>query len=228
MQKPFELLATEARQRFSRQPKPVVTGLGLGFVLVLEVINYLLGSPVWFSFFYLIPISLVTWRVGLLQGVLIASIGALPCLVCDSISATAYSRSILAFWNSAVRLEFFFMSVLALSILKMKTRRLQEKLAESTIALEAALAKHNQAEAVLKSLGMKDKEFARGYGGGLHQPGLKGEFLCFVDSVGDVYLMNPSQLAIRWPRPTKHSLRVVSAAPGGLNHGSEPPRELKV
>lgn len=158
MRKPIELLLIDPRQRFSGQSKLALTGLGLGFVLLLEVVNYLLGSPVWFSFLYLIPISLVTWRVGLLQGVLIALISALPYLVCDSLSAAASSRSILAYWNSAVRLEFFFIIILVLSISKMKRRHLQEKLAESTMALEAELEKRLWAEAVLKNLGMKHEE----------------------------------------------------------------------
>jgi hypothetical protein len=201
----------KARQYSFAQSKPALSGLVLGLVVFLEILSYLLGSPAWFSLLFLIPLSLVTWRAGLLQGVLIATIGALPYVVCDSLSLAAYSRSILAYWNSAVRLEFFFIIILALSIWKMKRRCRQEKLAESTIALEAEFEKRLWAEAVLKNLGIKDEELRRNPVVGVHQSSLKGEILCVVDPLGGVYMMNSNRPVIRGPHSKMQRRRLVQA-----------------
>jgi hypothetical protein len=159
--KPFQLLLVEARQRSHALSRRVLTGLGLGLVLFLEVLGYFLGSPILFSFLYLIPISLVTWRVGLIQGVVIALISALPFLVSDSLSAAAYSHSIAAYWNSAVRVEFFFIFILVLSISKMKKTRRQEKLAESILALQETVERNQRIAAIRKNAEVKSEELMR-------------------------------------------------------------------
>jgi hypothetical protein len=200
MPKLLALILTEGRERFNMESKQTITCLGLGVVLLLEMLGYLLGSPGWFSLLYLIPIAAVTWRVGLLQGVLIAVLSTLPYVVSDSISAAVSSRSIAAYWNSAARLEFFFIFILVLAISKLKRKRLQEKLAESTLALETELEKRLRAEAVLKSLGMKPEELGRDLFAGVHQSSFGGETVCIVDSLGQVYVVKSDHLAIHGSR----------------------------
>jgi hypothetical protein len=188
MEKRLALLVIEQRQRLCGQWELALTGIGMGVVLLLQVANYLLGSPVWFSVLFLIPISLVTWCVGLAQGILTAVICALPYVVCDSLSAAVDSHSTFAYWNSAVRLEFFFLIILVVSISKMKRRHVQEKLAESTMALEAELEKRQWAEPALKNLEMNREELRQDSVVGVHQSSLKGEILRVVDLLAEAYV----------------------------------------
>lgn len=92
----------------------------LGVVLtgVVGVIDHLTGPEVAFSIFYLIPISLVTWFVGKWSGFSISIASAVTWLAADLSAGHTYSHYIIPYWNSTVRLGFFFIVTFSLSALK--------------------------------------------------------------------------------------------------------------
>ena len=89
-----------------RQPKGSVTAAGVLLVLAVGWIDYLTGFEISLSFFYLIPIALVTWvnreKAGLWLSFLCAGIwlGA-------SILTGSYSSNFVLVWNMGVRLGIF-------------------------------------------------------------------------------------------------------------------------
>jgi diguanylate cyclase (GGDEF)-like protein len=92
----------------------------MGFVLigVVGVFDYLTDSEFTFSFFYLIPIALVTWLAGRWPGVTASLASAFVWLITDVASGHSYSRWFFYAWNTLVVLAFFVVVTLLLSALR--------------------------------------------------------------------------------------------------------------
>jgi diguanylate cyclase (GGDEF)-like protein len=76
-------------------------------VLLLGLIDYSTGNEYSFSLFYLLPIALVTWYANPSLGRWIAFLCAVAWLVADISVGENYSRPIIYFWNTLIRLGFF-------------------------------------------------------------------------------------------------------------------------
>ena len=79
------------------------------FLIVLVVFaDYITGYEIAFTFFYLLPILLVTWRVGLKWGLIVSVICAILWLLNDSwFTGHSYSYPFVLYWNTLVGLSFF-------------------------------------------------------------------------------------------------------------------------
>ncbi len=75
-------------------------------LLVLGLINYLTGSMVSISFFYLLPVSLASWSLGKTPGRLVALLSAII-TEAGQLHGDLVSTGPLVFWNMAVRLGVF-------------------------------------------------------------------------------------------------------------------------
>ena len=102
----------------------------LFLVGVIGAADYLTGSEIAFSIFYLIPISLVTWHVGRRAGLPISFISALIWLISDRAAAPHSTNMIIGYWNGLVRFGFFIIQTLLLSSLK-KTLEHEKKLSRT-------------------------------------------------------------------------------------------------
>jgi hypothetical protein len=81
-------------------------------------LDYVSGSEVSFSLFYLAPITLMTWWAGRRVGVAVASLSALVWLGADLLSGHRFTHPLIPFWNALVRLGFFLIVVSLLTRLK--------------------------------------------------------------------------------------------------------------
>jgi diguanylate cyclase (GGDEF)-like protein len=93
------------RQLGRRSPLGVLA-VTIALTALLGAIDYLTGSEVSFSIFYLLPVSLAAWYAR--------SIRVLVCLLCagtwlgmDLAAGGAYSQQWIPAWNTLVRLGFF-------------------------------------------------------------------------------------------------------------------------
>jgi diguanylate cyclase (GGDEF)-like protein len=102
----------------SKQSKQFHTAVGFFLIAVVGIIDYLTGSEISFSIFYLIPVSLTAWFVGTNTGYLISFAGAITWLIADLMAAKPYSHSLIPYWNAIVRVGFFLSVVLLLDSLK--------------------------------------------------------------------------------------------------------------
>jgi diguanylate cyclase (GGDEF)-like protein len=89
-----------------RQPKVSVTATGILLVLVVGWIDYLTGFEISLSFFYLIPIVLVTWFHGKKAGVWLAVLCAGVWWGASLLTGT-YSSTFVLLWNVGVRFAIF-------------------------------------------------------------------------------------------------------------------------
>ena len=78
-------------------------------LLVLGWGDYATGFEISFSFFYLIPISIVTWYIGIRSGYFMTASGVLLWVVSNLLAGDTYSSEWIRFFNTAVRLVVFMM-----------------------------------------------------------------------------------------------------------------------
>ncbi len=92
----------------------------VGFALIggVGILNYLTGFEASLSFFYLIPISLVTWLTGRKLGVVASLAGAIVWLITDEAVGNSYLQPFIYTWNTLIILAFFVIVVFLLSALK--------------------------------------------------------------------------------------------------------------
>ena len=110
----------------SKQSKSSLVVLGLVFIPLLGVIDYLTGPEISFSIFYLLPISLTAWLVGKRAGIAMSVAGATSWLIADLLAGHIYSHPAIPYWNATVRLGFFLIVTHALSGLRASRERQEE------------------------------------------------------------------------------------------------------
>jgi diguanylate cyclase (GGDEF)-like protein len=92
--------------------------LSLSLLLIIGFVDNITGFEISFSIFYLIPIVIVSWYLGMIPGICYATGGAAIWLLVDLFSSVHYSFPIIPFWNMFVRLGFFIIISIILSRLK--------------------------------------------------------------------------------------------------------------
>jgi signal transduction histidine kinase len=115
-------------QYLSRRSSAFLIALALLLVVALGIVDYLTGTELAFSIFYLLPISLIAWLVGRRAGFALSVVAAVTWLLADLMGGSTYSSSAIPYWNTGVRLAFFLIVTYALSALRMARER-QEELA---------------------------------------------------------------------------------------------------
>ena len=112
-----------------KQSKPFLVILGFALVGLIGIVDYLTGSELAFSIFYLIPISLIAWLAGRQAGIALSIAGAVSWLIADLLAGSTYSLPLIPFWNTLVRFGFFLIITHVLSALR-SARQRQEELAQ--------------------------------------------------------------------------------------------------
>jgi signal transduction histidine kinase len=110
----------------SRSRAFIVATAGAGIVL-LGVIDYLTGRELFFSIFYLLPVSAVAWFLGRRAGLVASVAAATSWLLAELADHAPYSSPAVPFWNTSVRMAFFVIVTLTLSSLRLVRQR-QESL----------------------------------------------------------------------------------------------------
>ena len=96
-------------------------------ILVMLALDYLTGSELSFSIFYLIPIAIAAWFVSRRAGVFVSLASACAWLLVDLTNHAIYSHPAIPYWNALVRLGFFLIITLILASLQTNQRK-QESL----------------------------------------------------------------------------------------------------
>ncbi|SHI99665.1 diguanylate cyclase (GGDEF) domain-containing protein [Malonomonas rubra DSM 5091] len=81
--------------------------VSLLFLVGIAGLDYLTGSELSFSVFYLIPIYLVTWIFSRRTSYFFCALAAMLWLSIDYLSNKGYSNNLIPLWNTGVRLSFF-------------------------------------------------------------------------------------------------------------------------
>lgn len=92
--------------------------LGIVLLCAMAVLDYLTGPELSFSFFYLIPITVITLGTNWKFGLLAAFASAAVWLVMDIYTGPTYSQPLIPYWNAVIRLCFFLIVVFFIRVNK--------------------------------------------------------------------------------------------------------------
>ena len=103
---------------FKKLSKFSLSLIGLVSVVFIGVLDYLTGYEIQFTFFYLIPVSMVTWFAGKRSGVSISIASALAIYAANSVAGKEFSTPLIFLWDIFITLGLFFVVVFSLSALE--------------------------------------------------------------------------------------------------------------
>lgn len=106
--------------------------VGVLLMLLIGSIDYITGSEISFSIFFLIPVFLVTWFVNGKSGGFIAVASAVTWYIVDTQDGCIYSSPLIPVWNAMVRLGFF--AITAAILLRLKKALANEQILSRTDA----------------------------------------------------------------------------------------------
>jgi len=124
-----------ALERLSDTPARTLATAAV-LVAVIGYADYLTGAEIAISFFYLLPILLVTWRVSLGWGMAAAVLSTAVWLLVDQgLTEHTYAHPLIPYWNTLVGFVFFTVSVVLLSRIRslLHKEKAQSRLKSSMI-----------------------------------------------------------------------------------------------
>ena len=115
--------------------------MGLLFVFLLD---YTTGNEISFSILYLIPISICLWYIGKWQAIIASILSAVLWYLGEN--RKVYSSDTIIYWNTFVRLGFFFIVLVLLDYIKKFNRSLEGIIIERTSELRSEIKERKKAE----------------------------------------------------------------------------------
>jgi len=109
----------------SKLPEMLCILLCSALIFLIGFFDYITGEEISFSVFYLVPVSLATWRTGRWIGILLCILSALVWFSTDTITGHVYSHSAIPYWNAFVRLCFFI--IVSSLLVKLRSSLVHEK-----------------------------------------------------------------------------------------------------
>jgi diguanylate cyclase (GGDEF)-like protein len=103
---------------FAGQRKPFILLFSYLSVLIIGIIDYLTGTEISFSIFYVAPVAIVSLSINKKQGLIISFVAGAAWLGADLLAKHMYSYPIIPLWNAAVRFFFFAIITIFASTLK--------------------------------------------------------------------------------------------------------------
>jgi len=92
---------------FEKRRKPFWVAVGVAFVFILGMIDYITGYEINFSLFYLLPIFMVVWYTDGQMGLVLSFVSTIAGFVADYSAGLAYSNPSIYVWNTVLRLGFY-------------------------------------------------------------------------------------------------------------------------
>lgn len=124
--------------------------IATGIVFVLGFIDYLTGFELSFSFFYLIPVTMIAWAVGRNQGLTFSVLSAWVWLTSNILSGQSFSNIFIGVWNTLIRFGFY--SVVTILISELRHALEEERLLANTDPLTGALNRRSFNEVAEKRM----------------------------------------------------------------------------
>jgi len=88
-------------------PRRVLSVGVIGVMIILGFADYITGFEFSFSFFYLIPITIIAWTNGRDAGLFFSVLSATVWLTSNLLSGQMYSHPLIAIWNTLIRYGFY-------------------------------------------------------------------------------------------------------------------------
>src|SRR5437879_6195553 len=125
---------------------PIITGIGLCYILAIGAIDLLTPFGMRFEFFYLLGCTLVGWAAGLRFGLLLTISSAIFMFSEDIHGAVTRGLAWTVWWNSMARLAGFAATVWLADKAGKLTRSLEGTVRERTASLQVEVEEHRSEE----------------------------------------------------------------------------------
>jgi diguanylate cyclase (GGDEF)-like protein len=113
-----------ALMKLSRSSKVLLFSALLAVVLLIGLIDYATGSELAFSIFYLFPVGIAAWYIGLEAGISLSILSALAWYIADTLARTTpYENPFIPAWNTGVRLMTFLITTVLFYVLRLTLER---------------------------------------------------------------------------------------------------------
>jgi len=127
-----------------------LTTIAVGIVFILGVIDYVTGFELSFSFFYLIPVTMIAWTVSRNAGLTFSVLSASTWLISNILSGQSFSNGFIGVWNTMIRFGFY--SVVTILISELRHALEEERLLANTDPLTGALNRRSFNEVAEKRM----------------------------------------------------------------------------
>ena len=111
--------------------------VAVGVVAVIGAVDYLIGVEISFSFFYLIPVSMVSWAIGRSSGLAFSVLSGTVWLTANLLAGQVFSNPFIGVWNTLIRFGFF--SVVTILLAELRHALEEERLLANTDPLTGTL-----------------------------------------------------------------------------------------
>jgi diguanylate cyclase (GGDEF)-like protein len=99
-------------------PRWLIVILAAAILAIVGFVDLITGEEIGFSIFYVIPVMLMAWYLGMVAGIVTSFVAAATWYVADIGTGHIYSSSAIPVWNAVVRLAFFLLVAFLLYIVK--------------------------------------------------------------------------------------------------------------
>ncbi len=145
-----------------------MTAVSLVLVCIIGYVDFRTGYERSLSLFYLVPISLGTWFVGLTFGLFIATLSVVVWIVSDLAAGIPAVR----IWNAGMALTSYFAFTLVLYKLCSLLRELDQRVRDRTIELQREMAERERLDQEIAEIADRER---RRLGQSLHDTVAAGE-----------------------------------------------------
>lgn len=124
--------------------------IAVGVVFILGVIDFVTGFELSFSFFYLIPVTMIAWAVGRNTGLTFSVLSSSTWLISNILSGQIITSFFIGVWNTLIRFGFY--AVVTILISELRHALEEERLLANTDPLTGALNRRSFNEVAEKRM----------------------------------------------------------------------------
>jgi len=118
MHRPMNQVSKNISRQIERLDKRLIISGALALALLLGYLDHLTGFEFSFSLFYLLPVSVVAWYVDRNSALAVSLLSAAVWFASNKLAGQVYSRPLIDYWNTLVRLGFFVVVSILLSYMR--------------------------------------------------------------------------------------------------------------
>ena len=142
----------------SLSPSPLVAAVSaVIIVFVVGIADYLTGYEISFSIFYLLAIALAVWFVGRGFAVVTAILSVTLWFLGDFAAGAPYSTRFVLFWNAAIALVFYLLTIALLSTVKASHESLEARVRQRTAELTGEMAWRERLEKEILAVSERER-----------------------------------------------------------------------
>lgn len=131
-------------------PKGRLIAVAVGIVAFIGVVDYLIGFELSFSFFYLIPVMMVSWAIGRSIGLAFSVLSGTVSLIANLLAGLEFSHPFIEVWNTLIRFGFF--AVVTSLLTELRHALEEERLLANTDPLTGTLNRRSFNEIAEKKM----------------------------------------------------------------------------